>query len=89
MTGLGAYSGDSVTISVELTFGGEFNTSDPEAEQEADYGTITIVFINCNEALLTYNFPSLGLSGQMTLTRVLTDNVLMCELLNAELQMMQ
>ena len=45
------------------------------------YGTITITFVNCNEALLTYNFPSLGLSGQITLTRVLTDNIALCETL--------
>ncbi len=89
VTGLAAYSGDSVTISVELTSGGVFNSSDPLAVQEPDYGTITIVFINCNEALLTYNFPSLGLSGQMTLTRAVTDNVALCDALNAELQMMQ
>ena len=65
-------------MEVELTSGGIFNASDPLATQSPGYGTITIVFINCNEALLTYNFPSLGLSGQMTLTRALTDNVALC-----------
>ena len=89
VSGLGAIAGDSVTISVELTSGGVFNASDPEATQEMNYGTITIVFINCDEALLTYNFPGLGLMGQMTLSRVLTDNVALCNALNAELQMMQ
>ena len=89
VSGLGAIVGDSVTISVELTSGGVFNASEPEATQEKNYGTITIVFINCDEALLTYNFPSLGLMGQMTLHRVLTDNVPLCQVLNAELQMMQ
>ena len=81
VTGLGAYSGDSVTLNVELTSGGIFNGSDPEASQESGYGTITIVFNNCNEAILTYNFPSLGLSGQMTLKRVVTDNVVLCQAL--------
>ena len=91
VTGGSGYSGDTVTISLELTFGGNFNSNDPTADQQADYGTITIVFINCNEALLTYNFPSLGLMGQMTLTRAVadTDNVALCNALNAELQMMQ
>ena len=89
VSGLGAVEGDSVTISVELTSGGVFNASDPLATQEPNYGTITILFINCNEALLTYDFPGLMLSGQMTLTRVLEDNILLCHALNAELQMMQ
>ena len=89
VSGLGSYSGNSVTMEVELTSGGIFNASDPLASQESGYGTITIVFINCNEALLTYDFPGLMLSGKMTLTRVLEDNILLCQALNAELQMMQ
>lgn len=79
ITASGAYSGDTVTLNVELTSGGIFNGSDPMASQQAGYGTITIVFISCNEAVLTYNFPSVGLSGEMTLTRVLPDNVPLCE----------
>jgi hypothetical protein len=83
VTGVGFYSGDSVSLNAELTTGGIFNGSDSEAAQQANYGTITITFISCNEATLAYNFPSLGLSGQMTLTRVLTDNVALCEELAA------
>jgi plastocyanin len=89
VTASGFYSGDSVTLNVELTTGGIFNDSDPEAEQTPNYGTITIKFLNCNEAEVTYNFPSLGLSGQMILTRVVGDNIPLCEALNAELQAMQ
>jgi hypothetical protein len=84
VTGAGFYSGDSVTLNVELTSGGIFNGSNPLASQETGYGTITVTFISCNEALLTYNFPSVGLSGQMTLTRVLTDNVALCEILSSQ-----
>ena len=83
VTGAGFYVGDSVTVNVELTSGGIFNGSDPLATQQAGYGTITVLFISCNEAQLTYDFPSDGLSGQMTLTRVLTDNVALCEALTA------
>ncbi len=81
VTGLGAYSGDSVIISVELTSGGIFNGSVPLAEQQLNYGTIIIGFVNCSEAVLTYDFPSTGLSGRMTLTRVLPDNVALCQTL--------
>ena len=81
VTGGGFYSGDSVPINVELTSGGTFNSTDPLATQQPGYGTITIVFNSCTEAVLTYNFPSVGLSGEITLTRVLVDNVALCEVL--------
>jgi len=81
LTGGGSYSGNRVTINVELTTGGAFNASQPMATQQSGYGTMTIVFNSCNEAVLSYEFPSLGLSGQITLTRVLPDNVALCEML--------
>ena len=70
-----------MTVNVELTSGGIFNGSIPPASQQPGYGTITIFFVNCNEAVLTYDFPSAGLSGQITLSRVVTDNVALCEAL--------
>jgi hypothetical protein len=82
VTGAGSYFFDSATINVELTSGGIFNGSDPVASQLPGYGTITLVFVSCNEAILTYNFPTVGLSGEMTLTRVLEDNVALCEILS-------
>jgi hypothetical protein len=82
VTGGGTYSGNSVTVSVELTSGGIFNASEPMATQTPGYGTITIEFVSCNEATLTYDFPSVGLSGQMTLTRAVEDNVPTCESLS-------
>ena len=81
VTGAGAFSGNTVTVNVELTSGGIFNGSIPQASQQPGYGTITIFFVNCNEAVLTYAFPSAGLSGQITLSRVVTDNVALCEAL--------
>ncbi|NNE05619.1 MAG: hypothetical protein HKN15_07855 [Xanthomonadales bacterium] len=81
VTGAGFYSGNSVTVPVELTSGGIFLGSNPTASQQANYGTITITFNSCNEAILTYDFPSVGLSGMMTLTRVVEDNISLCEML--------
>lgn len=82
VTGAGTINGNTVTISVELTSGGVFNGPVPEATQQPNYGTITIVFLSCNKAVLTYSFPGVGLFGQMTLTRVVPDNVAMCEALS-------
>jgi len=83
VTGLGAYSENKVTINLELTSGGAFNTSLPLASQQPNYGTIDIVFLTCNRALLSYNIPSAGLPGQMTLTRVLPCNAALCEELSS------
>lgn len=82
VTGAGTIIGNTVTINVELTSGGVFNGPVPEATQQPNYGTITIVFLDCDTAVLTYSFPSVGLFGQMTLTRVVPDNVAMCEALS-------
>lgn len=68
-----------MTVNVELTSGGIFNSSVPVATQSSGYGTITVIFLGCNEALLSYEFPSVGLSGEMTLTRVVPSNVALCE----------
>jgi hypothetical protein len=81
VTGLGTIDGNRVTLKVELTSGGLFNSADPHATQQNNYGTITVEFIHCNEAVLTYSFPGSGLYGQMTLSRVLDDNVELCEML--------
>jgi len=82
LTGLGTYVGDTATVSLELTYGGAFNTSIPLAVQEYEYGTVTIVFISCNEAVLTYDIPSAGLSGQITLHRIVPSNIALCEALS-------
>lgn len=83
ITASGFYSGNAVDLNVELTSGGIFNGAIPVAGQTPGYGTISIVFNSCNEAVLSYNFPGQGLFGQMTLTRVVPSNVALCELLAA------
>jgi len=79
VTASGAYSGNTAVLSVELTSGGAFNAADPVAAQQPGYGTITIEFTGCDEAMLAYQFPSAGLAGQMTMTRALPSNVALCE----------
>ena len=83
VTASGSWDGNTVTLNAELTTGGVFNSPEPMPEQTQNYGTITIVFHDCNHATLSYNFPSLGLSGQIELTRVTTDNVALCEALSS------
>jgi hypothetical protein len=79
VTAFGDWEGNKVTLDVELTTGGVFDSEEPAVDQTPGYGTIMIVFHNCNSATLTYNFPDLGLSGEIELTRITDDNVALCE----------
>ncbi|MBT8063201.1 MAG: hypothetical protein HKO64_11035 [Xanthomonadales bacterium] len=79
VTASGPFEGNTATLSVELTSGGIFNASDPLAMQSAGYGTISISFTDCDEALLSYDFPAVGLSGQMTVTRAVPTNNALCQ----------
>jgi hypothetical protein len=83
VTAFGDYAGNIASLEIELTQGGVFNAGDPTPAQSA-YGTIEIEFIDCNNAILTYNFPSLGLMGLIPLTRIALDNVPRCEAAQAQ-----
>ncbi|NNE05295.1 MAG: hypothetical protein HKN15_06190 [Xanthomonadales bacterium] len=81
VTGAGVIDGDKVVLTMELTSGGSFNASDPLPVQNGSYGTMTLTFSDCSAAVADYSFPSIGLSGQMNLHRVLDSNVPICEAL--------
>jgi plastocyanin len=78
LTAFGTYAGNVAVLDVELTEGGVFNSEQPMVSQTA-YGTIEIEFIDCNNAILRYDFPSLGLMGEIPITRIATDNVPRCQ----------
>jgi len=85
LTAYGPYSADTATLDIELTQGGTFNSSVP-APTQGPYGTMTVKFANCSEGEVTYNIPSVGVSGKVPITRVANDNVPLCESLEAKLQ---
>ena len=78
-TAFGDYSGDTAVLSAELTSGGIFDSPEPMPEQTADYGTVTLTFVDCNTLILAYEFPGLGLSGEIVMGRIANDNVPLCE----------
>ena len=47
----------------------------------AGYGTMSVEFTSCNEALISYEIDSLGLIGQIPIVRIAQDNVDLCEAL--------
>ena len=78
LTAFGNYEGNIANLNIELTQGGVFNSADPATTQDPNYGTIEIEFIDCSNAIVRYNIPSLGLMGEIPITRIANDNVPRC-----------
>ncbi len=80
-TAFGTYTGDTAVLDIELTEGGVFDMASPAPTQTQNYGTLTAVFADCENLTLSYGFPSLGLTGDIPMTRIALDNVARCEAL--------
>ena len=83
LTAQGPYDGDSATLRIFVTEGGVFDAAEPPATTDpAGDGTLVIEFVDCTEALATYEITSLDISGVIPLERIVTDNVSLCEVLS-------
>ena len=82
VTALGPYEGDTAVLDVVLTSGGLFDMPMPDDAPDPNpmYGTMTVVFSDCNAAELTYDFPGPDVSGTIPLQRIVLDNVALCEM---------
>ena len=82
LTAQGPFDGSRADLTIYLTQGGVFDSADPPASTGEDgYGTMVLEFLTCNEARVTYAIPSLRLSGQIPIQRIVDDNVELCEAL--------
>ena len=80
VTAQGPYDGVTATLDVFLTTEGVLDSEEPESVTDpVPYGTITIKWTSCIEGILTYNIPSLGLMGEITISRIVDTNVALCE----------
>ena len=79
LTAQGGYSGDTATLNVSQTAGGVFDSPLPEPDPALLVGTMTITWTGCNAGLLSYELPSLSLSGDIPIERIVLDNVPACE----------
>ncbi len=85
LTAQGPYDGDTATLDVYLTEGGVFDMAEPPAVTGKDpIGTITIVWSDCENGVLTYDIDPPGVSGEIPIKRIVPDNVALCEALAAE-----
>jgi PKD repeat protein len=79
LTAQGPYSGDTAALDVYETAGGVFDSPTPAPDPALLVGTINITWTGCNAGVLSYNLPSLSLSGDIPIERIVPDNVPACE----------
>jgi PKD repeat protein len=80
VTAQGPYDGDTATLDVFLSAGGVLDSEEPETVTDPEpIGTITIQWTSCTAGMLTYNIPSLGLMGEIPISRIVDNNVALCE----------
>ena len=78
LTAQGGFEGDTATLVVYLSRGGLFD--DPAPVENEPAGTMTIQFLKCDEALVTYNLDG-GQSGSFTVNKIAPDNNATCAML--------
>jgi hypothetical protein len=81
LTAQGGYEGGTAALDIVLTQGGVFDSDDPLPGPGQTIGTMTIEWCDCEKGLLTYDIPSLALSGTIRIERVALDNVALCQAL--------
>lgn len=82
LTALGGWDeNNKVTLDVQLTTGGRFDRKFPKVDRPPQSGTIMIQFHDCDNATLTYNLPEIGKMGTIELTRIVKENIVLCEAL--------
>jgi hypothetical protein len=76
-TASGGYQGDTATLDVYLASGGLFD--DPAPVENNVNGTMTMRFLSCSEAEVTYNVGEYA--GSFTANKIAGDNNATCEML--------
>ena len=84
LTAQGPYSGDSALLDIYQTAGGVFDSPDPQPDPAFKIGTMTIIWEDCANATLNYEVDPPGITGTIELTRIVDDNVALCQALNAQ-----
>lgn len=79
VTAQGPYSGDTATLTANLSEGGIFDSVSPPVPPPTPIGTIDIVWHDCENATLSYDLTPPGVSGEIAIERVVPDNAKYCE----------
>ena len=83
-TAQGPFSGDTANLVLFETRGGIFDQADPvPVTDQAGVGTLVLEFADCSNGMASYDIPSLGMSGEIPIQRIVEDNVPLCEAFNS------
>jgi len=83
LTAQGPIDGHRANLTIYSTEGGVFDSAEPSASADPDgIGSMTVEFADCHEGMITYEIPSLGISGEVPIQRITSDNVALCESLS-------
>lgn len=77
LTAQGPYDGDQAELVIYNSSGGLFNSGAVVTKHEP-IGSITLKFENCESGTVNYDLPSHGLSGEIPIQRVASDNIAAC-----------
>ncbi|MDJ0654484.1 MAG: NHL repeat-containing protein [Xanthomonadales bacterium] len=83
LTAQGPFEGNTANLTLFVTRGGIFDAGQPTPTTDSD-GTLTLAFSDCTQGQVSYRIDSLGLSGEIPIQRIASDNVAMCEALQPE-----
>jgi formylglycine-generating enzyme required for sulfatase activity len=82
LTAQGPFTGNTASLTISITEGGVFDAAEPPASNDGiGDGTMTIEFADCEDGLITYEIFSPGVSGEIPIQRITSDNVALCEAL--------
>jgi DNA-binding beta-propeller fold protein YncE len=79
LTAEGPFDGNTAALTIVNSEGMIFDSGTPAVIRDIDYGTIDIVWSDCENATLDYDIPAVSRSGSINLKRVTNDNVALCQ----------
>lgn len=84
LTAQGPYTGDTALLDVYVSSGGVFDSAAPAVGPPVHDGTMQLKFSDCNTGVITYDIPSVSLSGEVPIERIVQDNAALCESLGQQ-----
>ncbi|MBT8054869.1 MAG: hypothetical protein KJN69_13335 [Gammaproteobacteria bacterium] len=82
LTAQGTYSGNTATLVLSETLGGQFNA--PQAVTTSPIGEVTLTFSSCSEGSMSYTIDDEGLQGSFPLFRAVPGSEKTCQALNGQ-----
>jgi hypothetical protein len=82
LTAQGPLKGTTADLVVYETTGGSFD--EPDFDETKSVGSMTINFIDCSNALVTYSLPAEGLEGNIQITRAIPGTEKHCQEINGQ-----